>query len=533
MSCARTCPWSWRSLIRRTVARIARPAVVLAPLVAAGCAGLGSELHVAPLYTQLARAGGGITHEALGGIVRAERTLAGRLDYAALLPLYSWRRHPNDDRTAWFIPPLGSYKEREDKTRHTTQLLPLFFWSTKQEASGTTSWSLYVVPFNYFRKDKDGKRVNVVFPLGGTFEHFFGFDNGWFFLFPFATKFQRNRQHVVHFLFPIFTWRWGVSGTSWRAWPLAGRNRWEGRYDRWFFLWPFLHYQRDNLQLPPERQDHAWALFPLLGYKRQGSRTSYACLWPFFGYGSDPQTGAWAYDGPWPLVRIVEPGDAQPDEPSRYRFWPFYSWYEGDGLESTWAPWPLVNWRTEQYTHGKKSAQNIFLFWHSWDRTDTRVGDSHYRRAWPLFRNRWSEDTEFFAWPALNPFWRVPVIDEHYAWIWELYQSSRDRDRKRERSWLGLWRRERDHDEDRRSLSGLWARREFTEAGRRVSETSLLFGLLRWRSTEGVGVDWKRPAFPGPGWPLERVPNSLLPTVEEPPAAPQRPGNGPPLSAGS
>ena len=34
-----------------------------------------------------------------------------------------------------------------------------------------------------------------------------------------------------------------------------------------------------------------------------------------------------------------------------------------------------------------------------------------------------------------------------------------------------------------------------------MRETSLLFGLLRWRVTEGEGFDMLPPAFPGPGWP--------------------------------
>ena len=35
--------------------------------------------------------------------------------------------------------------------------------------------------------------------------------------------------------------------------------------------------------------------------------------------------------------------------------------------------------------------------------------------------------------------------------------------------------------------------------------TSLLFGLLRWRSGPD-GFGFLLPAIPGPGWPLERVP---------------------------
>ena len=90
----------------------------------------------------------------------------------------------------------------------------------------------------------------------------------------------------------------------------------------------------------------------------------------------------------------------------------------------------------------------------------------------------------------------------------------RKEDVKRERTWLALWRREKDQDEDRRSLVGIWARRAYSVRGRRVRETSVLFGLLRFRSVDGEGIDWMPPAIPGPGWPLERVPNSIHPNPE-------------------
>ena len=71
-----------------------------------------------------------------------------------------------------------------------------------------------------------------------------------------------------------------------------------------------------------------------------------------------------------------------------------------------------------------------------------------------------------------------------------------------------LWRREKDRDEDRRSLSMVWARRDYSVAGAPVRETSLLLGLVRWRSGPN-GFGFLQPAFPGPGWPLERVPSTL------------------------
>ncbi len=88
-------------------------------------------------------------------------------------------------------------------------------------------------------------------------------------------------------------------------------------------------------------------------------------------------------------------------------------------------------------------------------------------------------------------------------WEWEEEPAFR-----RERSFLGLWRRERGRGEDRRSIAGLWAHRSYSDAGGTIRETSLLFGLVRWRVTEAGGFDMLAPAFPGPGWPRPAVPSS-------------------------
>ena len=117
-----------------------------------------------------------------------------------------------------------------------------------------------------------------------------------------------------------------------------------------------------------------------------------------------------------------------------------------------------------------------------------------------------AQDAELISWPALNPLPRQDWIDEHYAWLWELYSARRSFDRVRVRSWLGLYREETDQVEQRRSLVGLWARRDFSEGGEAVREVSFLFGLLRARRRARGSYELIAPAFPGPGWPRREGP---------------------------
>jgi hypothetical protein len=108
---------------------------------------------------------------------------------------------------------------------------------------------------------------------------------------------------------------------------------------------------------------------------------------------------------------------------------------------------------------------------------------------------------------ALNPLWHTPLIDDHYAWLYELLVTERAGKVLRQRSWGGLYKRERDEREDRAYFGPFWAQRSVFEAqgtgAPRARETSLLFGLVRWRSDER-GMRWLRPAFPGPGFPPRR-----------------------------
>lgn len=489
------------------------PLLVLALVLNSACAGINSERHLAPLVTTLSLAEGHRETEALGGILLNRRNAnTGKIDYWAMRPIFSSRQVSDSEVVRWFLPPLGRFRDRPDS--RVWQFLPIWRYQSERQADGTKTWSLLALPGLYWAKTPDDRIVRAFFPIAGVVERFLSFDRAVFYLWPLFTRIEQHGRTSVHFLWPFFKWSWGEGGRTWRFWPLIGNKHWDDRYDRWFFLWPIFIWQLNGQHLATRPEESSWGIVPLFLKRRQGEAKQYSVLWPFFGYGEDPATGAWAWDGPWPFVRILNPGDT--NGPRRERFWPFYSRYEGDGLTSRYLFFPFLNWRKEVYPDGGRSSFYAVPFWQSWERHYTD-SDKHrsFRKLWPIWREGYEEEQgTYFAWPALNPLWRTPIIDEHYAWLWEVYASVRRPGVKRERSWLALWRREKDQDEDRRSLVGLWARRSYSQAGRAVRETSLLFGLLRFRTREGAGLEWMRPAIPGPGWPLDRVPNSIHPRTE-------------------
>jgi hypothetical protein len=486
--------------IRQRSARVLLGIVLaLAPRVAS-CASLDQDRHLAPLFTEISRAGGGVEIEALGGAIRTRYIKPnGPLEQWALRPIVIVDKTSEGATVSRFLTPFG--RSLQSGGESYWELLPIARYDQQVLPSGELEWTFLSLPGIYWARRVDGRTLRAVFPFAGVLEDFLSYDRLFFFMFPLYARSERDGRVTYSVLFPVFAYTTGENGGGWRFWPFFGTTRLEGSYERSFALWPIFHWQRNNMWEPPEHQEVRWMIWPLLGRTTHGSYHATSVLWPFFGWSSDPRTNMWSWDGPWPFIRIHH--DPQTDL-FRTRVWPFYSHFHGDGLDSDWYLWPIVNIRHEEYPHASKDGLYILPFWQSWDRNDEQAGKSSFRKLWPLYQvERTEEHTLRAAFPALNPLWRTPEIDEMYAWIYELYSRERNHEILRERSWLGLYRHERDALEDRAYLVGLWARRRYG-ADRSVAETSLLFGLLRWRKTASGSLQWLPPAMPGPGWPLLR-----------------------------
>ncbi len=515
---------------RRPRASVGRAPWGLAALAAAllgGCAAPGSDVHVAPLLTRTTGSDRIVRTEGLGGMLVWERDLGAEAPHArALRPLYGWRdqeRHSElvSERTD-FLVPFG-YRERAGEDI-TSILFPLYYWRSGpgSEEGGRREFDLVALPGILWSENERGARKRAWFPFYGDLDKFLTFDNVRFLFFPLYARTERRptgledigpyaeldpelREEVSvghNVLWPVFGWSVGGPTQAVRFWPLFGYNVRPGRHQRWFVLWPIGHVHRNRLAHGPEGQELKWMVWPLLGHTRVGTYRSWTTLWPFFGYAYDRESGFWAWDGPWFLVRLQGGGRA-PLAEERTRLWPFYSHFKGDGLEAQKYAWPLVHVRKEDVPGFRRASFYALPFWHQWDleRTDTGRREA-YRKYWPFYQAHHVGEHSRRAVLALNPFVRLPILEYHYGWLWELWVLEREGDRRTQRSWLGVYQRESDGDERRAAFSGLWARRSFGPEGARTRETSLLFGLLRWRSgPEESDPGILRPAFPGPGWP--------------------------------
>jgi hypothetical protein len=470
-----------------------------------GCAAYESDRHLAPIYTRMSLARGDLETEAAGGalIVRREpKDEAVR--HWGLRPLYTKSIAADGSTHGHMLPPLGETRSAYDS--YYIRLTPFGRYHREKKPSGFVEWTWFsLLPPIYLAAREDQRFSRAFFPFFGRIVGFFSFDSYAFVLWPIFSRSERQGRTAWHWFFPFFSRASGRGGTSIRVFPIYGHSKYEGRYDRRFVLWPFFHHHRNNLKADPEEQETKWMVWPFFGRTAHGSFRSTSVLWPFFGYARDPSTGFEAWDGPWPLVRVQRPG-TNAEAGYRSRVWPFYSYFEADGLTSVDFLWPFGNVRVEEYEEAHKKNTRFIPLWQNWVKVETEGGEiTAYRKLWPLFKAERVGERRSFAFPALNPLWRTPNIDYHWAWLWELWHVDVDGESRQERSWLGFWRREKDADEDRRSLVGVWANRRYSFEGDDVSETSILFGLVRWRTREDHGVQFLPPSLPGPGWPSKRI----------------------------
>jgi len=486
---------------------LTRAAAAVALAVCAGCAAPGSDVHLEPLWSGYTNPDGARETEALFGAYQHRRGGIGRaVESTTLGPLWSLDRYPEGEWRSRFVLPLGYARHRGGDT--SCLFVPVFAWRRSYDDEGNCRWSWVGLPGWVFHHEEERGTQFAWFPFFADLHDFLIWDRVRFLLWPLAMRLEKPNGTTDNVLFPFFAWGYGEK-RGWRVWPLAGHWNYPGHYRRSFFLWPFFHWQHNRLAGGGMEPQWMWFFFPLVGRSRVGTQIAWTWLWPFFGYTRDPETEFWSLDCPWPLVRLQ-----RSEEVHRTRFWPFYSRLEADDLVATNFLWPLGHLREERYLHSERDSTWFLPFWRSWRRLDRETGIvSSWHKLWPIFQNERAGNWNRGSFPALSPFHRgkiedrgLGIVDRHFGWAWRLWEWERAGGMRTERSWAGLLRHRANEAEERSSFSGLWARRRYDGPRGRTRETSLLFGLLRWRVTEEGGFDMLPMAFPGPGWPADWTP---------------------------
>jgi hypothetical protein len=466
-------------------------------LAAASCAAPNAELNVAPLFARHTLPGWE-TAEALGGAVRHEADAAAKR--WALSPLWWTERRPDGSAEADFLFALGRYRSEPERELSSWRLFPLGWWRSERRSDGIrdSDWSvlLWLIAGG---SSEDGENYFWFFPFGGVGRDVLTYDEFQFALWPLWIRSTKDERRATHVLWPLFGWQDG-SEDGWRFFPFYGRAEVPGKYRRSFWLWPFLNFAEDGLDLEHPRK--GWLAFLIGGHVTQGDFEARSVLWPFFTWESQPSRGHRSFTI-WPLLRF-ETNEAEGRTVQRVL--PFWIRFRDPGTEFRSVLWPIFWWRRDRLDDdGERTAwYGLPLFFASrsqWSDGST----SEQTRFWPLFSERTERDgarTVRILDPGIPPVLDPEVLSRNFGFLYEVWSDrqlpapapiARDR-----RGWLGLWRDAEGSGHRRRSFAGLGGRWNEPDG---TAHTALLFGLLRWRTGPDGARSFEAPAFPGPGWP--------------------------------
>ena len=263
-------------------------------------------------------------------------------------PLFRYERTPNS-RDVRFLFPLFSYRRRGENVR--ASVFPIFYHKKKVTRVGKGAPHVdsdsFILPILFWGSDSREGKYFALFPLFGKVKGLLGKKSISFVLWPLWTQVEEKNYKSWNFIWPVFGgWR-GEKQSGWRVWPLYGRNTFPGRFDRRFFLWPFVHWWK--LGLDTRYPGRMFAVLPLwLKIHLDDTRTGKTRLdyWNFLLLFSRKKHARRNWDEwhfPWPLFSW-----AHADGLRVFKFWPLYGHRQSNLIRHRFFFWPLYRFILER-----------------------------------------------------------------------------------------------------------------------------------------------------------------------------------------
>jgi len=372
----------------------------------------------------------------------------------ALRPLGSIAEAGPDSHRLLVLWPILDYQWGGGERRG--WILPFWFRHQRPDTEGvaTDRWTIF--PF-FFGGRLAAGRYFAILPLGGKIRGLLAQQEINFWLFPAYWHHRTGEYNSVHVVFPFYNRTWGMGRTGWRIWPFFGRYRFTApdgreRYDRFFVLWPFYHYQRNELNtLHPGR---LFFIFPFYGEYESDKTFTRTILWPLFHSTLDKPTGRKSYFG-WVIpYRFAE---------GQFDLWPLFGLLRTDtaerpGAAGARAPGPrLVGsgaagtvrrhrhfflWPIERYDYSEDEEHItsrfwiLPLFWRFRDASKVSGAEDFEWKLWPLARYHRTVKERTFYFPSPLWFRQEAPWERLYARLWRLFLWRED---EKARGWEALF----------------------------------------------------------------------------------------------
>jgi hypothetical protein len=380
-----------------------------------------------------------------------------------LYPFFTFDRFGTESRGQIFqIFNWGDATTVDDEKKRGGAIWPLVFW--KHSTEPTNSYFAFIPFYGHVKGHlfRDEVRVTMA---------------------PLYVWSRKGQMETRNYLFPFIHFRHGGGIDGWQFIPFAGHETKSPSYvtnvaddlelvpgyDKWFFWWPMIGCEDNNLG--STNVEHLRFTLPFYSILRSPARDNTTLLWPFFTKTEDRERGFVEWGAPYPFV-----GWARGPGKTANRLWPVWGNARGHDLESDFAAWPA-------YTHrrllndgiDRERTSSFFYLYDDLRLANPQTGDQRHRiTSFPFF------------------FWRKDFDGSERLQALALLDAIFPENKGIQRSWSPLWalyREERNPKTKHRSQSLLWNlwRRDVTPEERRAS---FLFGVVRTRC-DASGRHWR------------------------------------------
>lgn len=393
-------------------------------LLAGACALVPGELNLSPLYRhRLAQDGSLLELDVLWPLLHYERTPEGHDDFR-LRPVY--RRVDEGTATEHqFLWPLGRIRSDEEETN--ARLFPLWSHRSRLDEEGRRDVDWYLIfPLIWGGDHEDGSEDYLAFlPFYADIPEFITYDRFRAHLFPLHVEVQKQGHSHRMFLWPLI----GIGNCAeanhdwFRVLPLYSHDIEPGRHERYWVLWPFVHWARDNLHSDdPVRTYWFW---PLFGIRTSRDVDGWSFLWPLFEKTSR-RDHFYKLNILWPFFHYYE--NALEDNVVQWWLWPLVGRVTSDDQRAWSFLWPLVWWREYDDPDGASAQRWVLpLFWQV-ERNRKDGSSDSFTKVWPLVHHNVARDQDGVPssgdWSFLSPWpWRegnAYGVAEAYGFLWEV-----------------------------------------------------------------------------------------------------------------
>lgn len=422
------------------------PSLLFLALATAGCLSTGQEYDFNPIYrSQVRDRDGSYETDSIIPFLYSRESA----DYYewGLRPLWIYRHDESrSHKQLDFLLFLGRYLADEHGMRF--RIWPLYWYEKYYQQEGEdVDWTLF--PLLWGGHSHDGDSYFAFFPLAGRIRNFISFDTFDFFLWPLYMRTRKSvtEESTTTSILILFSWTKGsVRDRSFQMLPFYMRRLWEGKYRKYSVLWPFFHYQENNLDT--KHPASLYGFWPLFTYEHSDIHYRLGLIGPvlFLGpliqaasetpdkWNNEPNLEGrsyYIYDLPWPLIHI---------EKSRAfdLFWifPLYSHLQEEGFDSKAFLIPLF-WRRKEW-NDRYARKDFYIvpFVHHMSKAYTEAysmeeygipsATDAYLQVWPLFhRGRGADGSLEFSILSLLPLRTLRIFEDIERALWPFYNLYR------------------------------------------------------------------------------------------------------------